>query len=110
MPDHEPHGKRLVQFSTENSYTAGIHILDVSGLKGDAMHGQQFHETPVDQRAGDGSVHDEFGGLPAGVRAERPEEVGAYLQVHPELARLIPDVCGRARKECENRQQEKFAW
>ena len=63
------------------------------------MHGQQLHETPVDQRAGDGSVHDEFGGLPAGVRAERPEEVAAYLQVHPELARLIPDVCGRARKE-----------
>ena len=99
MPDHEPHGKRLLQFSTENSYTSGIHILDVSGLKGDAMHGQQLHETPADQTAGDGAVHDEFGGLPAGVRAERPEEVAAYLQVHPQLARLIPDVCERARKE-----------
>src|SRR5438128_857171 len=63
------------------------------------MHGQQLHETPVDQRAGAGAVHDEFGGLSAGVRAEGPEEVAAYFQVHPQLARLIPDVCERARKE-----------
>ena len=27
------------------------------------------------------------------------KEVAAYLQVHPQLARLIPDVCERARKE-----------
>ena len=72
-PGDPAFGHEVLQVSTENSYTSGIHILDDSGLKGNAMHGQQLHEAPVDQRAGDGAVHNEFGGLPAGVRAERPE-------------------------------------
>jgi hypothetical protein len=67
------------------------------------MHGQQLPETsasdPAESAALQLGVQSTLFESLRGARVEKPAEVAAYLQAHPDLATLVPEICRRAGTE-----------